>query len=128
MQVADVWSSREVWIRALSEFLGGALRLVAGSEIVRDDAAYGTLRDALASPHTGVALERVVELQVTQLDSGEFAVWALVFFFIGKQRVAPAGQCFLSLQWKDGCWFSRGWEADVHEEWTGLKTLDPERL
>ena len=124
MQVAEVWSSRDVWIRALSEFLGGALHLVAGSEIVHGDAAHGTLRDVLASPHMGVAIERVVELQVTQLDSGEVTVWALAFFFIGKQRVAPAGQCFLTLQWKDGCWLSRGWEADVHDEWTDLETLD----
>lgn len=124
MQVAYVWSSREVWIRALSDFLGGALRLVDGSEIVHDDAVHATLRESLSPPHSGVTMERLVKLQVSRVESGEIEVWALVFFFVDKQRVAPAGQCFLTLQWRDGRWSPRQWEADVYDEWTGLETLD----
>ncbi|NNB93403.1 hypothetical protein HJC10_04035 [Corallococcus exiguus] len=124
MRVADVWSSREVWLLALSDFLGGTLQFVEGSERLGNDAAGATLTEARSSPCPGVMVERVVELQVTQVESGDVEVWALVFFFVDKKRVAPAGQCFLTLQWENGCWRSRRWEADVHDEWTGLEALD----
>ncbi|AFE06384.1 hypothetical protein COCOR_05465 [Corallococcus coralloides DSM 2259] len=124
MQVADVWSSREVWLRALNDFLGATLQLVEGSESFGNDAAGATLRDTVSRARPGVMIEHVVQMQATQVDGGEVQVWALVFFFVDRRRVAPAGQCFLALQWEDGRWSSRRWEADVYGEWTGLETLD----
>ncbi|RKG53696.1 hypothetical protein D7X30_29980 [Corallococcus sp. AB011P] len=124
MQVADVWSSREVCLLALSDFLGATLQLVQGSERVGNDAASATVRDSMSPSRPGGVIEHVVHLQVAQVEGGEVEVWALVFFFVEKRRVAPAGQCFLTLQWEKGRWNSRRWEADVYGEWTGLETLD----
>lgn len=119
-----VWSGHEDWIRGLSDFLGCSLRLVDGSEIIREQSAFATLRGTLGPPPPRIALDLNVKLQVNRMDDGDIAVWALVFYFVDKRRVAAKGGCFLTLQLCGEKWERRGWEADVYGEWDELETLD----
>ncbi|WP_224368749.1 hypothetical protein [Hyalangium versicolor] len=124
MKTADVWSEHVEWSRALSVFLGCQLRLVEGSESLEVDAASATLEGVVGSPHPGIIIELVVKLLTTRKDDGDVAVWALVFFFVDKRRVAEQGKCCLAVEWRSGQWVWRGWESDVHSEWTDLETLE----
>src|SRR5262245_36021647 len=117
MKTEDVWAAHGEWISSLSTFLGCQLRLVEGSEIIDPDAAAATLRGGFGAPHPGVIIECAVKLLTTRKDDGEVAIWALVFFFIDKRRVAKQGKCCLAVEWRSGQWGRRGWEADVYEEW-----------
>lgn len=124
MKDTDVWSAHVEWIRTLSVFLGCPLRLVEGSEIVEVNAAAATLEGSLVPPHPSIALELIVELLTTRMDDGDVAVWALVFFFVDKRRVAEQGKCCLAVEWREGQWRRRGWESDEYGEWTDLETLE----
>ncbi|MCE9671599.1 hypothetical protein LY474_27710 [Myxococcus stipitatus] len=125
MKTGDRWAEHVGWIQELSRFLGCPLSMVEGSESVAPDAASWTLEGSLGAPsQTGLSFDLVVKLQATRVDSGDLSVWALVFFFVDKRRVAEEGSCFLSLEWRMGAWRRKGWEADVHGEWGGLETLD----
>ena len=124
MKTADVWSEHVEWIRSLSAFLGCQLRLVEGSESLEVDAASATLEGVVGPPHPGIIIELVVKLLTTRKDSGDVAVWALVFVFVDKRRVAEQGKCYLAMEWRDGQWSQRGWESDDEGEWTGLETLE----
>jgi hypothetical protein len=57
-------------------------------------------------------------------DDGDVAVWALVFFFVDKRRVAEQGKCCLAVEWRSGQWVRRGWESDVYGEWTDMEMLE----
>jgi hypothetical protein len=124
MKTADVWSEHVEWIRSLSVFLGCQLRLVEGSESLEVDAASATLEGVVGPPHPGIIIELVVKLLTTRKDNGDVAVWALVFFFVDKRRVAEQGKCHLAMEWRDGQWSRRGWESDDEGEWAGLETLE----
>jgi len=124
MKTADVWSEHVEWIRSLSEFLGCQLRLIEGSESLEADAASATLEGRVGPPHSGIIIEFVVKLLTIREDDGDVAVWALVFFFVDKRRVAEQGKCCLAVEWRSGQWIRRGWESDDEGEWTGLETLD----
>jgi hypothetical protein len=124
MKTADVWAAHDEWIGSLSVFLGCQLRLVEGSEMLDADAAAATLRGVFGAPHSGVSVECFVKLQTARKDDGDVAVWALIFFFVDKRRVAEQGKCCLAVEWRSGQWIRRGWESDVYEEWTGLETLE----
>jgi len=124
MKVTDTGSAHAEWIRALSVFLGCPLRLVEGSETVDPAASAATLEGTLVPSHPGITVELIVKLLTTRMDDGEVAVWALVFFFIDKQRVAPPGQCCLAVEWHEGHWKQRRWESDEYGEWTELETLE----
>jgi len=124
MKTADVWSEHIEWIRALSVFLGCQLRLVEGSESLEVDAASATLEGVVGPPHPGIIIELVVKLLTTRKDDGDVAVWALVFFFVDKRRVAEQGKCCFAVEWRSGQWVRRGWESDVYGEWIDLETLE----
>jgi hypothetical protein len=124
MKPTDVWSAHGEWTQSLLDFLGCPLRLVEGSETVDIAAASGTLRGVLVPPHPGVMMELLVKLLMTRQDDGEVAIWALVFFFVDKQSVAPQGKFVLALEWSEGQWHHRHWEPDEYDEWTELETLD----
>jgi hypothetical protein len=124
MKTADVWSEHIEWIRSLSVFLGCQLRLVEGSESLEVDAASATLEGVVGPPHPGIIIELVVKLLTTRKDDGDVAVWALVFFFVDKRRVAEQGKCCLAVEWRSGQWVRRGWESDVYGEWTDLEVLE----
>ena len=126
MTTTDVWSAHAEWIQSLSAFLGSGLRLVEGSETVRADSADATLEGAVGPPQAGIPIQLIVKLQTTRMDTGEVSVWALVFYFVGKQRVAPPGKCLLAVEWRDGQWHRRTWESDEYGEWewAGLEVLD----
>lgn len=124
MKTADVWSEHAEWIRSLSIFLGSQLRLVEGSESFESDTASVTLEGTLGSQSPSVIIELIVKLLSTREDTGDVAVWALVFFFVDKRRVAEEGKCYLALEWRAGQWSRRGWESDDEGEWVDLKTLD----
>jgi hypothetical protein len=124
MKTADVWSEHVEWIRSLSVFLGCQLLLVEGSESLEVDAASATLEGVVGPPHPGVSIECVVKLLTARKDDGDVAVWALVFFFVDKRRVAEQGRCCLAVEWHSGQWVRRGWESDVYGEWTDLETLE----
>lgn len=98
MKTADIWSEHVEWIRSLSVFLGCQLRLVEGSESLEANAASATLKGVVGPPHPGIIIELVVKLLTTRKDGGDVAVWALVFFFVDKRRVAEQGKCYLSLR------------------------------
>jgi hypothetical protein len=124
MKTADVWSEHAEWIRSLSVFLGCQLRLVEGSESIEADAASATLEGVAGPPHQGIIIELVVKLLTTRKDDGDVAVWALVFFFVDKRRVAEQGKCCLAIEWRSGQWSRRGWESDDEGEWMDLETLE----
>ena len=124
MRNVDVWSEHVEWIRALSVFLGCPLLLVEGSESLEVDAASATLEGVVGPPHPGIIIELVVKLLATRKDDGGVAVWALVFFFVDKRRVAEQGRCCLAIEWREGQWSRRGWESDGEGEWMGLETLE----
>lgn len=124
MKTADVWAAHVEWIQSLSEFLGRPLRIIEGSETYDVNAASATLKGAVGPPHPGITIELVVELLTTRMDDGLVAVWALVFFFVDKRRVAEQGKCCLAVELRGGQWHRRGWESDVYGEWTDLETLE----
>ncbi|WP_235685344.1 MULTISPECIES: hypothetical protein [Corallococcus] len=119
----DLWSGHAEWLKSLSLFLGCSLRIVHGSETVEVDAASATLEGMVGALHSGIVIELVVKLLVAQKDDGSVTVWALVFFFVDKRRVAEQGMCYLALEWREDQWCRRGWESDVDDEWAGLETL-----
>ncbi|TQF16038.1 hypothetical protein FJV41_10170 [Myxococcus llanfairpwllgwyngyllgogerychwyrndrobwllllantysiliogogogochensis] len=124
MKDVDLWSEHVEWLKSLSLFLGCPLRIVQGSETIEVDAASATLEGMVGTPHPGLTIELVVKLLVTRKDDCGVAVWALVFFFIDKRRVAEQGKCCLAVEWREGQWSRRGWESDADGEWAGLETLE----
>jgi len=124
MKIADVWSDHAEWIRSLSAFLGCPLRLVEGSESLEADAASATLEGVVGPPHQGISIELIVKVLTTRKDDGDVAIWALVFFFVAKRRVAEQGKCCLAVEWREGKWSRRGWEADDEGEWTELESIE----
>ncbi|WP_224242640.1 hypothetical protein [Hyalangium gracile] len=69
-------------------------------------------------------IELLVKLLTTRMDDGSVAIWALVFFFVDKRRVAEKGKSHLTAAWRAGQWAQRGWEADIYDEWTELEALE----
>lgn len=124
MKTADVWPAHAEWIHSLSVFLGCPLRLVEGSETLEVGAASATLEGVAGPPHQGITIALVVKLLTARKDDGTVAVWALVFFFVDRRRVAEQGKCCLAVEWRDGQWSRRGWEPDAYGEWTDLETLE----
>ncbi|RKG99333.1 hypothetical protein D7V97_31820 [Corallococcus sp. CA053C] len=119
-----IGSEHAAWIQTLSGFLGCPLGLVEGSETLEADAASSTLEGVMGPPHSGITTELLVKLLVTRRDDGGLDVWALVFFFVDKRRVAERDKCYLTVEWREGQWARRGWEADAEGEWAGLETLE----
>ncbi|WP_140859939.1 hypothetical protein [Myxococcus xanthus] len=124
MMDVDLWSGHVKWIESLSTFLGCQLQTVQGSETTGIDAASATLEGVVGARHPGVVVELVVKLLVSRNDDGDVLVWALVFFFVDKRRVAEEGKCCLVVERREGQWRRRGWEADDNGEWAGLEMLD----
>ncbi|AEI63079.1 hypothetical protein [Corallococcus macrosporus] len=123
MMDVDLWSEHVKWIDSLSTFLGCHLKSVQGSETIGVDAASATLEGVVGARHSGVVVELVVKLLVTR-NEGDVSVWALVFFFVDGRRVAEEGKCCLAVEWREGQWSRRGWEADDTGEWVGLEVLE----
>lgn len=121
MSALDVWTD-PAWIRSLSDFLGCPLSLVVGSEVLEADAGAATLRGVVGPAHPGVTIELLVKVLTTRQE--DVAVWALVFFYVDKRRVAEEGKSHLALEWREGQWHRRYWEADIYGEWEDFKTLD----
>lgn len=119
-------------VRELAEACSFELELVEESLIVEGDYLAATARsrpDASASP--SVKLDALAKLHLSPNDAGGTETWALAFFFVNGERVAPPGMCHLTLKLEPSReipprWVARGWEADVYEEWTGLLRLERE--
>ncbi|WP_342378713.1 hypothetical protein NVS55_04880 [Myxococcus stipitatus] len=69
-------------------------------------------------------VELIVKLLVTRDDDRGVSIWALVFFFVDRRRVAEEGACCLAVELRDGQWRRRGWVADANGEWAGLEVLE----
>jgi hypothetical protein len=123
MSALDIWTD-PAWVQSLSDFLGHPLALVVGSEGLERNAGDATFRSVAGAPRPGVTIELLVKVLTSRLDDGRVAVWALVFFYVDKRRVAEAGKSHLAIEWKDGAWHRRRWEDDEYDEWTEFETLD----
>jgi hypothetical protein len=123
MSALDIWTD-VAWVQSLSDFLGFPLAFVEGSESLGGNAGAAALRGRVGPPHPGVTLELLVKALTTRMDDGGVAVWALVFFYVDKRRVAEEGKSHLAIEWRDGAWHRRRWEEDEYDEWTELETLD----
>jgi hypothetical protein len=121
MSTLAVWTD-PAWVQSLSEFLGCPLAFVEGSELLKVDAGVAVLRGVVGPARPGVTLELLVKVLTTRQE--DVSVWALVFFFVDKRRVAEEGKSHLALEWREGQWHRRGWEPDEYGEWEDLKTLD----
>lgn len=77
-----------------------------------------------------VTMEALAKIMITQNDADEWETWALIFFFVIGDRVAPRNASYLTLKLDQSAavsrWVAVGWEEDVYEEWTGLVRLDDE--
>jgi sugar (pentulose or hexulose) kinase len=123
MSALDIWTD-PAWVQSLSDFLGCPLAFVEGSESLGGNAAAAALRGRVGPPRPGVTLELLVKVLTTRMDDGSVAVWALVFFYVDKRRVAEEGKSHLAIEWRDGAWHRRHWEEDEYDEWAELETLD----
>lgn len=118
-------------VRDLGQACGFELELVEESIFVTERVSFSaTARSPQrSSASRAVFLEALAKIQIAPTEDGGTETWALVFFFVNGQRVAPPEMCHMTLRLDragDGTsqWESVGWEADVHEEWTGLERLD----
>ena len=113
-----------MWVQSLSDFLGCPLAFVVGSETLEVNAGAAALRGVVGPPRPGITVELLVKALTTRMDDGSVAVWALVFYYVDKRRVAEEGKSHLAIEWRDGEWHRRRWEDDEYDEWTELETLD----
>lgn len=116
---------------------GFALALIEESVIVEGGYLAATARSLASEPAPepapvpAVRLEALAKILISPNEAGGSQTWALVFFFVNRQRVAPAGMSHLTLKLDregDGAsrWVAVDWEEDEHQEWSGLERLDPE--
>ena len=126
MSTADMLESL---VRDLGEACGFELALVDGSIIVEGAYVAATARSpARSSIPRPVAMEALAKVLISPHEAGGVETWALVFFFVNGQRVAPPGMSHLTLKLEPDAggashWVAREWEADIYEEWTGLERL-----
>jgi hypothetical protein len=118
--------------RELGDACGFELALVKGSESFDGEYLAGTARSPprSAAPRP-VTTEALAKILISPDEAGGTEAWALVFFFVNGQRVAPSGRSHLALtleQGDDGAarWTAVRWEVDEFGEWNGLERLDPE--
>ena len=118
-------------VQDLGKACGFELTLVEESVFVEGVFIAATARSPRRSPATRpVFMEALAKIMITQNDAGEWETWALVFFFVNGDRVAPRNASYLTLKLAPSAsvsrWVIAGWEEDVYEEWTGLARLDDE--
>ena len=126
MSIADTLESLA---RELGDACGFELALVDGSIIVEGAYVAATARSpARSSIPRPVAVEALAQILISPHEAGGDETWALVFFFVNGQRVAPPGMSHLTLKRDPDAggasrWVGREWEEDVYEEWTELERL-----
>src|SRR4051812_32731843 len=114
---------------ALGEACGFDLTLVEESVFAEGVFIAATARSPSRSQAARpVVMEALAKIMITQNDAGGWETWALVFFFVNGDRVAPPNATYLTLKLDQSAvvsrWVTAGWEEDVYEEWTGLVRLD----
>jgi len=65
-------------------------------------------------------IEVLVHLLVSDPKEDGPSIWALVFYFVDRRRVAPPGMSHLTLAFDEieGRWRAKEWENDPYDEWT----------